>query len=217
MPEYINWFNINVTLIGLVSTLVLVYYWMYLSHNKKRDPANLERNALLNIRDKFVCKSMLSIKRECIAPMLILKYMPDRSVSKVYAWQQSPLNPNYSLSIWYVPCFAVVKYESFQELRHEYDEFCKYFRTVIPMINSALNAGSDSVTLKGRKYSIVSIRDLTASHYKRSVYPLNLFKLITDIAYNAFCFDYARATLIDSTELSEHACMRKSDEYPKAS
>lgn len=217
MPEYINWFNINVTLIGLVSTLMLVYYLIYLNHNKKRDPANLERNALLNIRDRFVCKSMLSIKRECIAPMLILKYMPYRSVSKVYAWQQSPLNPNYSLSIWYVPCFAVVKYESFQELRYEYDEFCKYFRTVIPLINSALNAGSDSVTLKGRKYSIATIRKLTAHQYKRSAFPLSLFKIITEIAYNAFCFDYVRANPIDSKELLEHACMRKSDEYPKAS
>ena len=208
MLDNINWFNINVTIGGLLASLAIVYYAMYLVYKNKRNPDNLERNALINIRNRLLAKSSFHIKRYCIIPMFIMKYFPVRSLGKLYADKESPLNPDYDYSIWYIPSFAVSKYSSFQELKREYEEFCIYVDRVIALINSSLNAGSTKIELEGHTFNITVIKTLTAHNYRKVKFPTELFTRIVEISRVAFEEKYKATGNVNPLDLEEHLLNR---------
>lgn len=172
--------------------------------NMKPAKAKKDRNKLKRLYERFAGANNNNIVKYDIAGLFINKHIPKVAESYIYENSRHPLNPNFHSAIWYLPSYAVSRYEYLQVIKSDQDRFMQHLDRCIVLITSQMNANSNKVSLNTDAYDITDLYGLVDAGLKSRGYPAALFSRVVGIAFHEYSSYAESCVTVNHLEMFDH-------------
>ena len=129
--------HLAMAIFALLATYIVYVNWVVKSDKKA---VKADRNKLRELHARFAGSNSASIIKYDVAGLFLEKHLPRTVRHLVFEDARHPLNPNFHSSIWYIPQYAVAKYNYLQVIKSDHDRFMRHLDFCVTQITTHMNA-----------------------------------------------------------------------------